>query len=294
MMSLRTMALAFLAATAACSTAAAAETCSADQIRYAREAGVPCSSLTPVAPSTAAVLARTASLYASPAGGPVGEMLPAVARRSSRDQGYLAVADVLPPQNMEGPGVAYVLPAGPTRLVDLSGPTAMLAIANGGMLGFGVAHLVGSSQGRDVVQGYGIDDPSGLMARRIAVSFAAANDGHLVQRPLLEGRDWRRSSGGNPEGGRADYVVEIQPDMALQRFWLASSRVDLAYSARAKVFDASSGQVVAKARCRVRAHNTPDDVSRSELLANDAEGLKALIASKSQICVDQLKTKLAI
>ncbi|PVM83772.1 hypothetical protein [Caulobacter endophyticus] len=287
--------LALLAGSAACGTAVAAETCSADQIRYAREAGTPCSALRPVEASTAALLARTTSLYASPAAGPVGVMRPHSAWSPASAGSLMAIDDdVLPPQNMEGPGVAYVLRAGPPKLNDMSSGTAMIAMVNGGVLGVSVAHLIGVSHGRDVVRNYGIDDSSGAMARKIAVSFAAANNGHLVRQALPQRPDGRSLSSGGPQVGSAAYVVEIEPTMYMQRFYLAPSRVDLAYRAKARVFDASSGEVVAKAKCKVNAYNTPDDVSRTALLANGAEGLKALIASRSEICLEQLKTKLAI
>jgi hypothetical protein len=138
-----------------------------------------------------------------------------------------------------------------------------------------------------------IQDPSEDLARAIAGGLAKARGGSMASGPIALDQ-WRgsdRKAAVQANGAR--YVVEVAPvRMTLSYFALDWRHYDLILSTTAKVIDTADGHVMSKANCTVSRDHSAQLAGRRELLANHAEKLNAVIATKTSACLAKLQTGL--
>lgn len=190
------------------------------------------------------------------------------------------------------PGVASAPAAAPGSLVAFvkrTKPPKVAGFSAGlGALG-AVGGLAASSGDGSMVTDNGIEDPSGDMARQIAGAYVAAHGGQVAATPLADDHPWTQA-----KAGGARYVVDVEtPAMMLMYFSFDWAHYDLTYYDAVKIIDTTTGSVVAKARCSLDT-NKANAATKAELSADHAARLKALIASKSEECLDHMKTSLKL
>lgn len=184
--------------------------------------------------------------------------------------------------------VAYVKHTKPPLLSDTTPGKAGMAM---------VGAIVALSTGKEIVETNDIQDPSGAMAHDIAAAYAAAHGAQVQDAPISSDRAMTRAK---PEelaqqAAGARYVVDVDPPgLNLIYFGLDWGKYDLMFMDYVRIIDTSSNTVVAHAKCFLRTEKTPDSPSHDALLANRAEKLKALLAKKSQTCVERMKADLKL
>jgi len=238
----------------------------------------PAGSTAPLDASAAPAQAATPATGAAPVTGPA-ESQPAVAPQPAATPS--AVAE-------QGPMVGYVKHTKPPVLIDSTPGKAAFAL---------VGTVAEIAAGHDIVVNNDITDPSGDMAREIAAAYAAAHGAKVASSPLLDDHLWTLAKGSDlaAQSNGARYVVDVEPPgLNLIYFSFDWTHFDLMFMDRVRIIDTSNGTVVAKARCFLKSQKTPAALTHSELLADNAAKLKQLIASKSQSCVDLLKTGLKL
>ena len=183
--------------------------------------------------------------------------------------------------------IGFVKHTKPPALIDSTPGTAAF-----GMIG-AVASI---SAGNDIVGMNDIQDPSGDMAHDLAVAYAAAHGGKVAEAPLLDAHKWTRAKGSDlaAESAGARYVIDVDsPGMTLIYFSFDWTHFDLSFMGTARVIDTSTGAVISRSHCFIKT-NKAQALPHSELLANHAAKLKALIVAKSEACTAVLKAGLKL
>lgn len=257
--------------------AAAASTCLIGPAAMAQD--------TPATPNTPAATAPTP---AEPSSTPIASAPAAPAAPAGASAGAAASASAAPPASSDAALVAYVAHTKAPVLIDTTPAKAAFALV-------GAAAAI--AQGHQIVVDNDIKDPSGDMAREIAATYAQAHGGRVAEAPILDEHQLVRAKGEKlaEDANGARYIVDVDsPGMNLIYFPTDWTHFDVMFSGHVRIIDASTGQVVDKARCFIRAEKTPDAMTHSQLLADKAANLKKVIASKSEACVAKLKTELKL
>lgn len=193
-----------------------------------------------------------------------------------------------------GPLVAYVKHTKAPLLIDQT----VAAVLPGALFGPIAAVTVGAamtiSGGSDIVAQNGIEDPSGDMARDIAMAYAAAHGGRVADGSIADDHKSTRAkpSALAEQADGAQYVVDVDPPgMTLTYFPFDWEHRDLMFLSNARVIDASSDKIVAQAHCFIKTDDSYE-MTHDELLADHAAELKQVIARKSRACVASIEDKL--
>jgi len=188
----------------------------------------------------------------------------------------------------ETPLIRFVKHTKPPVLIDSTPGTAAFALV-------GAAAAIAA--GHDIVVKNGIEDPSGDMARQVALAYAAAHGARVADEPLPDNHLWTQPKGKDlaAEANGARYVIDVDPPgMTLIYFSLDWAHFDLMFASQVRVIDTTTGAVVAKARCFLKSQKTPEALTHGELLADSAAKLKLLITAKANACATALKTGLKV
>jgi len=186
-----------------------------------------------------------------------------------------------------GPLVAYVKHTKPPVLIDTTPGKAAFAM---------VGAFAAISAGGAIVTDNAIPDPSGDMAHDIATAYAAAHGGRVADAPILDDHQMTRPKGEDlaKESNGANFVIDVDPPgMNLIYFGFDWTHFDMLFLSVARVIDTSNGKVVAHGHCFLRTDKTGAQ-THDALLADHAAALKALIVTKSQACVVQMKAELKL
>lgn len=200
-----------------------------------------------------------------------------------------------PPVNAApAPLVVWVAHPKPPNLSLLTPGDALSVALGGGALGGALRQGVPSS--RQLIKDDDIRDPSGEMAREIAVAYAAAHGGRLVEAPIIDehARSAPDTLASRSNGAR--YIVDAQPsDMLLSYYNLEFKHYDMQFLDAVRIVDTSNGKVIERAHCVAGMQKkTPQSPTLEQLLADKAAGLKALIASKAESCVAKMEADLKL
>jgi hypothetical protein len=252
--------------------------------------------------SAAAVIA--AMWFAAPAGvvfaqppaaDPTGAAAPGnvAAPASAAPPAPAAAPAALPPTTDAAPGpsgplVTYVKHTKPPFMIDTT-----IAANELGMIGA----LASIAAGHDIVTKNDIQDPSSDIARGVALAYAASQGGHVADAPISDDQmpaNTKPDALGRYAGG-ARYVVDVAPaSLDIIYFVTDPLRRDLTLRSSAAIVDASTGKTVARAHCFIKQSKDGERFNHDTLLADQAAALKAILARKSQACVDELEAGLKI
>jgi hypothetical protein len=158
----------------------------------------------------------------------------------------------------------------------------ILAGATGGVMG-------GSQQGSALQQQYAIEDPSLRIAERIAAKardhYGVVEAPHVSARPLSNPADLVKAA---QAVGGIDLILDVVANgFEVQKLFQRRFAVGMNVSAR--VIDVKTGKTLADTFCLQHATGS---FSRDELIANQAEQLKAVLAERADTCLEKLQPKL--
>lgn len=271
--------LAALAAAATCLTGqAAAQNTPAPAAAQTPSSAAPATSAPTPEPTPAASAPAPTQAAATAATSPVANATPTPAAPPSD----------APAAVPTGPAIAFVKHTQPPTLVDMTPGSAAF-----GMVGA----FASIAAGHDLVVKDGIEDPSGDMAHELATAYAAAHGGHVADAPILNDEKMTRASPAKLTAlaNGASYIVDVDPPgMNIIYFSFDWTHFDLLYLSQVRVIDVSNNKVVAQARCFLKTVKAPDLPTHDQLVADKGAMLKQVIARKSGMCLDKLKSDLKL
>lgn len=260
--------------------AAAASTCIVGHAALAQTEAPPAAPASPATPAATLPAPTGSSSTPTPAAAP--DAAPAEAPISA------SATPAATPSSSDAVVVAFVAHTKAPVLIDTTPGKAAFAVV-------GAVAMI--AQGHQIVVDNDIKDPSGDMAREIATAYAQAHDGRVADAPILDEHQLVRAKAEKLAEGAdgARYIVDVDsPGMNLSYFPFDWIHFDMMFSSRVRIIDTSTGNVVDKARCFIKAEKTPDSMTHGQLLADKAANLKKLIANKSEACVVKLKAELKL
>ncbi|OWY28877.1 hypothetical protein CEJ42_12990 [Herbaspirillum robiniae] len=170
--------------------------------------------------------------------------------------------------------VAYELPT----FVDFKAGNAVFGI---------IGVLAAQEQGKALVRQYHVEDPAFAMADLLARRMAQERGMSILPPPAVPlGKDDIGSVvTAQPE---ADYILDIKTTgWATMYFASDWTHYKVDYSARLRLIDSRSKQVLAQQACRsVQSENDPHPPSKDELLAHNASLLKQRLVLGAADCMN--------
>jgi len=224
----------------------------------------------------------------APAQAPATTPLDPAPAKATQPADALSPSPVAAPSAPAGPLIAYVKRTKPPFLLDQT-----IAAAELGMIGA----IAAISAGHDIVAKNSIEDPSGDVAHRIAVAYAATQSGQVAEAPISDDQMPPKTK---PDeigkyAGTARYVVVVAPvNMEIIYFVTDPLRRDLMLSSSGEIIDTSNGKVIAKGRCFIKSEKVGQRYNHDTLLADQAAGLKSLIVQKSEQCANKMEEQMKI
>ncbi len=184
-----------------------------------------------------------------------------------------------------GPSVSYVTREQPPVFMIMTAGKAAFAV---------IGSLAMIAESEKLVKDYRLEDPANDMAGELSAAFAASKQGHVTPPVALPADKKGIQAAVTEVSARNDYFVFVNPTFInVAYFSFDWMHYGLQMSTQVQVFD-KSGKPIAKAKCQVKDKKVPDSPTKEELLADDAQRLRAMIDEAAANCLVQLKSGLKL
>lgn len=148
---------------------------------------------------------------------------------------------------------------------------------------FGAAAMV--KAGNDLVEKDGILDPSQAVGEKLAQDLQGARGERLLPNNKVIAADDNVSTLLKDYPG-ADLIIDVKTINWMYGYYPSKwDKYHVFYSARLRVLDGKTGDLVAQAICKGDPTDQNNPPSRDQLLANDGELLKNLLQKAGDSCV---------
>jgi hypothetical protein len=189
-----------------------------------------------------------------------------------------------------GPAVGYAVQGQKPKL-------SMFTLNNVAFGGLGVAGAAIAGVAADAIANTGaatqvtaddLDDPAQKLGSALAEAYAAKKGGHSASAPFM-----LQKGGPAPDMSGAAYVIYVETvNWGAYYLPLNWTHFHVQYFVKFHIVETASGKNVAKASCRKFARNAGSPPSFQELHADKGAVLKSLLASASDDCLQEFKTKI--
>lgn len=189
-----------------------------------------------------------------------------------------------------GASTAQVVFSEPETVAYASGETPSffaMTPAKVGLIGGLVGGVVMYATGAELIKKNGVPDPSADMARDLAQRLAERRMARLAGQPILT--NVKKPTAVAAAGAGAQYVLTVQTTNWGHLYYpLDWARYSVFYNAKMQVIDVPTRTVIHGELCSWRSPK-PGSPTRAELLRNNAEGLKAFVATAADVCFHQFE-----
>lgn len=140
--------------------------------------------------------------------------------------------------------------------------------------------------GNDLVEKDGIQDPSLAVAEKLAQDLQSARSERLLSNNHVVAVDDKVSTLLKDYPG-ADLIIDVKTINWMYSYYPAQwSKYHVFYSARLRVLDGRTGDLVAQAICKAGPTDKSNPPTKDQLLANDGEMLKDMLRKAGDSCVE--------
>lgn len=143
------------------------------------------------------------------------------------------------------------------------------------------------SEGNSIISSNNVPDPADSIANGLAQALEAGNGATLSPSVSVVGNDIANLVG---KAGSAKYVVDVETvQWAFAYYPTDWTHYYVMYSAKARLIDTVTKDVVAEGLCSQSTKDNPGSPSYDELVGNGAKRLKSVLADAASACVQQFK-----
>ena len=225
---------------------------------------------------SAAQDAQPASSGEAGSAAPLAQPAPAVDAPSPASASLDTPSDAHAPA---GPLVAYRVHRAPPTFIMMTPGKGAFAM---------IGAVAAIADGKRLAKEHGLEDPADTAAAELASDLARARGGTVANSPILLDDDHKDLVSSNIE--KARFIVDVAATgITAAYFPFDWTHYGLTYSSAFRVIDGSTGAVLAKGRCGLKAKKTPESPTYDELMANDGARLKAMIGDANSTCLAQFK-----
>lgn len=202
------------------------------------------------------------------------------------DPAATPVAEAAPPAPT-GPVVTYTVRAGQPTFVMSTAASASFAM-------IGAFAMI--AEGKRIAAMLQLEEPANVVGAEIAAAYAVSKGGQVTTDPIAvtaPKQDLLASNAGKDT--RAAYIVDVAP-VGLNAIYFSFdwTHYGLIYSSNLRVLNGADGKQIAKAKCFIGPKKTPDSPTYDQLLENNGQVLKKMIAAGNAECVEQMKKGLGL
>lgn len=148
------------------------------------------------------------------------------------------------------------------------------------------------SEGNSIIANNNVPDPADAIAVGIAKALENSHGARLVTPPIPAEADEASQIVARVNGGTR-YVIDAQTiNWSFVYFPTDWTHYRVIYTAKARLIDAMTKEVVAEGFCKHIPENSANAPTYDELLANQASRLKSELATAAGVCVQSLKTEM--
>lgn len=152
-----------------------------------------------------------------------------------------------------------------------------------------IGAVVAISEGNKLVAASNIDDPAAGISSALSLALQDRYGAQAVQ-PAIKTNGEEIAQVVAAVGSAANYVVDVRTiNWSLNYFATDWTHYRLIYSARARLIDTKTQQVVAEGLCKRIPETNEGAPTYDEMVGNNAARLKKELAVAAQTCVDSLK-----